>query len=55
MTISPVLERSTQQIHAFPLNDKILKGFDGGVLTGMILIYLQKAFDLINLDIFSGS
>ena len=30
------------------LNDKILKGFDSGVYTGMILIDLQKAFDTIN-------
>ena len=33
------------------MNDKILKGFDNGVLTGMILIDLQKAFDMINHDI----
>ena len=32
-------------------NDKILKGFDDGLVTGMILIYLQKAFDAINHDI----
>ena len=30
------------------LNDKILKGFDNGVYTGMILIDLPKAFDMIN-------
>ena len=30
------------------LNDKILKGFDEGLLTGMILIDLQKAFDTID-------
>ena len=33
------------------LNDKILKGFDNGLVTGMILIDLQKAFDTINHDI----
>ena len=33
------------------LNDKILKGFDSGLLTGMILIDLQKAFDTIDHDI----
>ena len=33
------------------LTDKILKGFDEGLLTGMILIDLQKAFDTINLEI----
>ena len=27
------------------LNDKILTGIDNGMLTGMILIDLQKAFD----------
>ena len=30
------------------LTDKILKGFDKGLLTGMILIDLQKAFDTID-------
>ena len=30
------------------LTDKILKGFDEGLLNGMILIGLQKAFDTIN-------
>ena len=30
------------------LNDKILKGFDQGLKTGMILIDLQKAFDPID-------
>ena len=33
------------------LTDKILKGFDEGLLTEMILIDLQKAFDTINHDI----
>ena len=33
------------------LNDKILKGFDSGLLTGMILIDLQKAFDTIDHEI----
>ena len=33
------------------LNDKILKGFDEGLLTGMILIDLQKAFDTIDHEI----
>ena len=33
------------------LMDKILTGFDSGLLTGMILIDLQKAFDIINHDI----
>ena len=30
------------------LTDKILAGFDSGLLTGIILIDLQKAFDTIN-------
>ena len=33
------------------MNDKILKGFDDGLLTGMILIDPLKAFDSINHDI----
>ena len=33
------------------LNDKILKGFDNGLFTGMILIDLQKAFDTIDHNI----
>ena len=33
------------------LNDKILKGFDQGLMTGIILIDLQKAFDTIIHDI----
>ena len=33
------------------LNDKILKGFDQGLMTGMILIGLQNAFDTIDHDI----
>ena len=33
------------------LTDKISKGFDSGLLTGMILIDLQKAFDTIDHNI----
>ena len=33
------------------LTDKVLKGFDDGLLTGMILIDLQKAFDTIDHEI----
>ena len=33
------------------LTDKILKGFDEGLLTRMVLIDLQKAFDTINHEI----
>ena len=33
------------------LNIRILKGFDGGMMTGMILIDLQKAFGTIDCDV----
>ena len=33
------------------LKDKLLKQFDEGLLTGMILIDLQKAFDTINHEV----
>ena len=33
------------------LNDKILKGFDKGLMNGMILIDLQKVFDAIDHDV----
>ena len=33
------------------LTDKILKGFNEGLLTGMILIDLQKVFDTINHEV----
>ena len=36
------------------LNDKILKGFDEGLFTGIILIDLQKAFDTIKHQILLG-
>ena len=36
------------------LNDKILKGFDKGLLMEMILIDLQKAFNTINHEILLG-
>ena len=51
MTINPVLGKSTQQIRVFFLNDRLLKGFDDVLVTGMILIDLQKVFDTINYDI----
>ena len=34
------------------LTDKILKGFNKDLLTGMILIDLQKAFDILDHEIF---
>ena len=43
-------KHSTETCLSF-LNDKILKGFDDGLVTGMILIDFQKAFDTINHDI----
>ena len=33
------------------MNDKILKGFDNGLFTGMILIDLKKAFNTIDHNI----
>ena len=33
------------------LTDKILKGFDEGLITGMMLIDLRKAFDTINHEV----
>ena len=38
---------STDSCHSY-LQDKVSKGFDSGILSGMILIDLQKAFDTIN-------
>ena len=32
------------------LHDKILKAFDEGLMTGMILVDLQKSFDTIDHD-----
>ena len=40
---------STDTCSSF-LNDKILKGFDDILVTGMIFIDLQKAFDMIKHD-----
>ena len=42
--ISLVFTQNIQLICLSHLNNKILEGFDNGVLTGMILIDLQKAF-----------
>ena len=54
MTINPVFRKnhSTDTCLSF-LNGKILKGFDDGLVTGMILIDLQRAFDTINHGILS--
>ena len=48
--------RNNHSTDLFPsfLNDKILKGFDNRVYTGMILIDLQKAFDTVNHKILLG-
>ena len=44
---------STNLCHSL-LSDKILKGFDKGLFTRMVLIDLQKAFDIINHEILLG-
>ena len=53
MTINPVLGKTPQQIYLFLffLSDKILKGFDDGLVTGMILIDLRLSFDTMSQDI----
>ena len=38
-------------VHWVHLIDKTLKGFDEGLVTGMILIDLQRAFDTINYEV----
>ena len=43
-------EQITRQICAFLIN-KILKGFNKVLLTGMTLIGLQEAFDTVNHEI----
>ena len=48
MTINPVLGKNHSTYTCLFLNDKILKGFDDGLLTGMILTELQKAIDMIS-------
>ena len=49
ITINQVFELMIQQIYVLSfLTDKVLKRFDEGLLTGMILIDLQKAFDAID-------
>ena len=53
MTINLVLGRTTQQIPLSFLNEKILKVYDDGLLTGMILSGLKRALELINYDILS--
>ena len=37
--------------HSTDTTDKILIDFDSGLLTGMVLMDLQKAFDIINYEI----
>ena len=53
ININLVSAQNTQLILASHLlNDKILTGIDNGMLTGMILIDLQKVFDTIHHEIF---
>ena len=52
ININLVAEITIQQTYFLSfLIDKILKDFDNGVYTGMILIDLQEAFDMINHNI----
>ena len=44
MTVNPVSERNTQQIHFF------LKDFTDCLLTSMILTGLKRALDTVNHD-----
>ena len=44
-------KKHSTDFYIYYLNDKILKGFDMGIMTGMILIDLQKAFDTIDHDV----
>ena len=48
MNINVVFEANTRFAH---LSNQILKGFESGKSTGMILIDLQKAFDTLDHDI----
>ena len=48
MNINVVFEANTRLAH---LSNQILKGFESGKSTGMILIDLQKAFDTLDHDI----
>ena len=48
---SSVRKNHSTDVYLSFLNDKILKGFDDGLVISMILINLQKAFDAINHDI----
>ena len=43
--------KHSTDLSLFYLNEKILKGFNNGLFTGMILIDLQKAFDTIDHNI----
>ena len=51
ISINQVLDQIILQIHVSFLSNKVLTGFEKGMLTGMILIDLQKAFDTIDHDI----
>ena len=52
ITVNLALEKTHQTDTCLSiLTDKILKGLDDGLVTGMILIDRQKLFDAINHDI----
>ena len=55
MTINMVLGENHSIDKCLPFwNEKILKEFDDGLLTGMILIELQKSFGTSNHDILTN-
>ena len=51
ITINQVFEVIIQQIFLPFLTNKILEGFDESLLTGMMLIDLQKTFNTIDHEI----
>ena len=50
-TIDQVFEEINKSMCLYFLTDKVLKVFDNGLLTGMILIDLLKTFDTIDHEI----
>ena len=51
ITINQVFKAIIQQIFVSFLTDKVLKGFDEGLLTEIVLIDIEKAFDTLDREI----